>query len=414
MTRWITDQLGTAPYEQVDSLSDCHILDVRDLVDRGGNTAGAVADLLHQGAAAMKSGRKVVVCCDRGMSRSNAIAAGVLAMTGSDTFSAAVERVLTATGETQIKPQMIEIVGRAGGLLPIRRRTSPTNVIVTGPALHPDDALMPALTAASLDTTMIEGAALSNAALLHLRTIECDAGTVLHLASPAVPHVNEAVGQTLSMLKNVLDVCVLNDLYLVYLSSAEVFSGLDHERVDERAPVRPRSTIGQTHALAEQLIDMHRAVHQLRAAVLRPGVVYGDPAPGSPPMFLRTFVQRAAENEAIVTHEYLNGEPALELLHIDDLRAAMIHTLLRQPDGVIHLGTAEAMTTRQIAEFIIGATGSASERRTLNLDDRASNIRLGFDRAEHELGWTAQIDPREGLRRYIALWNERNGRPHVG
>ncbi len=78
--RWITSQLGTAPALQFEVADDMNVIDVRDLiVDKSGNHVEAVRQKIVAGQESLRSGKRTVVCCDYGISRSNAIAAGILA-----------------------------------------------------------------------------------------------------------------------------------------------------------------------------------------------------------------------------------------------------------------------------------------------------------------------------------------------
>jgi len=78
MIRWIIpEKLGTAAH--ISDIGDvANILDVRDLVDRSGNSAEIIKSKIDKALAFLEAGKKVIVCCDYGISRSNAIAAGIL------------------------------------------------------------------------------------------------------------------------------------------------------------------------------------------------------------------------------------------------------------------------------------------------------------------------------------------------
>ena len=78
MIRWITDELGTAPFTDSEISDDLNVLDVRDLVDKHGNSPEATREKIDQGVSLLQQGGRLVVCCDYGISRSNAIAAGIL------------------------------------------------------------------------------------------------------------------------------------------------------------------------------------------------------------------------------------------------------------------------------------------------------------------------------------------------
>ena len=68
MIRWITKDLGTAPFTDSEIGDDLNVLDVRDLVDKHGNSAQATREKIDQGVALLQQGRKLVICCDYGIS----------------------------------------------------------------------------------------------------------------------------------------------------------------------------------------------------------------------------------------------------------------------------------------------------------------------------------------------------------
>ena len=105
MIRWIHPRLGTAPATEVRLP---HVLvDVRDLVDRDGNFVAEVAQKIARGVEALALGQTVVVGCDLGISRSNAVAAGILSRTKNLQFVEALRQVQQATGEGDIKVPLL-------------------------------------------------------------------------------------------------------------------------------------------------------------------------------------------------------------------------------------------------------------------------------------------------------------------
>ena len=80
MIRWITPTLGTGAFERVQRDGTFVVVDVRVLLDKRGNPPTLVRAKIDEAADLLRAGHRVVVCCDHGMSRSNAIAAGALAL----------------------------------------------------------------------------------------------------------------------------------------------------------------------------------------------------------------------------------------------------------------------------------------------------------------------------------------------
>jgi predicted protein tyrosine phosphatase len=96
--RWITPLLGTAPASSIDSEADISVVDVRNLVDKAGNPVDVVREKIQEGVESLVKGKQTVICCDYGMSRSNAVAAGVLATFEKMDFDAALLKVIDARG----------------------------------------------------------------------------------------------------------------------------------------------------------------------------------------------------------------------------------------------------------------------------------------------------------------------------
>lgn len=402
MIRWITEELGTGAWERVPRNGEYAVVDVRDLLDGPGNALAAIRAKIEEGLRHLREGRRVVVCCHMGMSRSNAVAAGVLGAREELSFSEALQRVVRATGENAIRLEVLSAVRLACEEDGARaqRETGAQRCLLTGATgyigstLRAGAPLPFALTAPPRAALDLERDALGLDMLVKDEGID----TLLHLAHPRVFTTNTAMGSALVMLKNVLDVCVANQLALVYLSGTEVFSGYQTTglRADESLPPFPGSTAGHIKVLCEELIGQYRRRHGLRVTLLRAGAVYG---PGSDrPKVIHDTIRKARAGEEIVTHRYANGLPALDLLHVVDLRAALAAAVERRPEGTFHLGTGVLTTTAAVAEQIVALLGSESRIRTLELAGSTSNIALESGRATAALGWRAQIPLAEGLR----------------
>ncbi|HSQ50051.1 MAG TPA: NAD(P)-dependent oxidoreductase, partial [Nitrospiraceae bacterium] len=224
---------------------------------------------------------------------------------------------------------------------------------------------------------------------------------VIHLANPRVYTSNLALGETIAMLRNVLEVCALNRLPLVYISSWEVYSGYRTIGLlaDEALPLFPSGPYGETKFLAETLINHFRARGELNCAIMRLSPVYGEG--GERPKFIHTFIEKARHRKAIATHRYANGSPALDLLHIDDAAAAICNVAMRDYSGDLNIGTGQLTTTRQIAEWIVAWTKSDSVLETVLLDTDTACIAMRSDRARSEIGWEPLIPVVDGLRRLV-------------
>ncbi|MEM2969836.1 MAG: NAD-dependent epimerase/dehydratase family protein [Candidatus Bathyarchaeia archaeon] len=407
MIRWITEFLGTASWNDVKESSDIHILDVRDLVDKEGNPQMAIKSKIQEALEYLQQGKRVVVCCDYGISRSNAIAAGILSKYKNISFHEAIKKVITVTGESQMKLEVISAVAKALEN-EIQKFKSKHSILLTGGkgfigsnlllSLTKYDFVAPSRSEVDLTYDLVK---------LDLLVKEKGIDTILHLANPRVYGTNESIGPTLTMLKNVLDVCIKNDLWLIYLSSWEVYSGYKTAelKADESLAQYPGSTYGQTKFLCETLIRHFHNRYGLRYTILRSSPVYGINS--DRPKFIWNFLEKAMRNDEIITHKYLNGFPKLDLIHVDDICRAIICTIEKDAYGEFNIGTGVGTSTKEIAHYIIEITGSKSKVSHLQIESYTYNIVMDYTRASNVLGWHPKIELQQGLKDLIKLVQER-------
>lgn len=397
--RWITPLLGTAPALLVRQEAGMNIIDVRDLVDKAGNRADAVRQKITEGCESLRAGKKTVVCCDYGISRSNAVAVGILAMYESIPFEAAVRRVLEATGEKEIKVDPLQAVRRALGEDKRNTHHEKLHILVTGgtgtlgkPVSRKLSEVYEVITPSRNELDLRQGSTQLDL-IAGEREIDC----IVHLANPRVYTSNIALGDTLTMLRNVLDVCVARDIKLVYLSGWEVYSGYrsSHLMADESLPLLPKGPYAETKYLCEMLIEHCRRTQGLRCTMLRPSPVYG--VGSDKPKFIYNFIDKIKRSQRIVTHCYNNGLPSLDLLYIDDLVAAVVQTVSSDFSGNLNIGTGEITSTRKIAEILLGLLGGQSEIDSTLIDSDTACIAMDSSKAQEVLGWQATIGIEQGL-----------------
>ena len=153
--RWITATLGTAAWGDSAAVDAEAVVDVRSLRDASGNSPALLAEKVAEIEAHLRAGRRTVVCCDHGISRSNALAAAALAQVSGSGFSAALERVVEATGERAIK---VDLLGEIRAVLGATERpktgTDERHVLVSGGEGFIAEAVGEALTRCGLVTTV--------------------------------------------------------------------------------------------------------------------------------------------------------------------------------------------------------------------------------------------------------------------
>lgn len=400
--RWITPYLGTAPALEVDVGEDLNIIDVRDLVDKAGNNTNTVLSKITAGCESLKSGKKTVICCDYGISRSNAIAVGVLAKYESISFESAVKRVLQATGEREIKADPLQSVRFAlgGGEKTTNQKK---RILVTGGngtigkpvclALSEEfDVFSPNRN--DLDLRL-------GSSQLDLFIGENAIDYVIHLANPRVYTSNNAIGETLTMLRNVIDICITRSIKLIYLSGWEVYSGYatTHLLADESLPLLPKGPYGEAKYLAELLIEHSRKTQGLNCLMLRSGPVYGIGS--DKPKFIFNFIDKLKRNEQVYTHHYLNGWPSLDLLYINDFVSIIKKAVRADFSGNMNIGTGELTSTRKIAESLKTILNSNSSIESTHIEAFTACIAMNSSFAKEKLDWTPLIGVNQGLQMIV-------------
>lgn len=401
---WITANLGTGPALQVCKEADMNIIDVRDMVDKAGNCPDTVRNKIIEGCDSLRAGKKTVVCCDYGISRSNAVAVGILAMYESISFEAAVRCVLEATGKKEIKVEPLQAVRRALGADKKHSHNQKRHVLVTGGSGSIGKPVSQKLGegfkvfAPSREELDLK----AGSTQLDLLIGEAKIDYIVHLAHPRIFTSNNALGHALTMLRNVLDVCAARSIKLIYLSSSDVYSGYrnGHLLADEALPLLPKGPYGETKYLAEMLIKHYRHTQGLRCTVLRSSPVYG--VGSDRPKFIYNFIDKIKCSQRIVTHRYNNGPPVLDLVYIDDLVTAVTKAAGCDFCGNLNIGTGKTTSTEEIAKILRELIGGKNTIESEAINDDTSCIAMDSRLAMEKISWQATVGIKEGLQKIVA------------
>jgi UDP-glucuronate decarboxylase len=381
---------------------DLWVLDVRDLVDRRGNSAVDVRRKIDEAVGELARGKRVVVCCDYGISRSNAVAAGVLAVSEAMGLDDAVSMVVERTGEISIKLEVLAAVRKS-----IDKETSKAvgagSILLTGGTGFIGRRLTAqlGLGAKVIAPTHRDIDLARGSVPLDLLVRQRQVRTIVHLSHPRIVTANASIGEAVTAMKNVIDVCASNKLRLVFLSGWEVFTGYRTSlNADETLAPLPSSTYGFSKAFCETLAQQVAAQQDFPLCLIRSGPVFG--ADSDRPRFIRTFVDLALRNEPIAVHRYRNDVPRLDLMHVDDLVEGIAAVVRGAVDGVFHFGSGQMTSTTEVAERVIRVLQSGSPIVTREIDVDVCNVAMNTSRARDRLGWSPRIDPGPALDQLIA------------
>jgi UDP-glucuronate decarboxylase len=171
-------------------------------------------------------------------------------------------------------------------------------------------------------------------------------------------------------------------------------------------PIGPRSCYDEGKRCAETLFFDYYRQHRLDIKVARIFNTYGPRMHPNDGRVVSNFIVQALKSEPITIHG--DGSQTRSFCYVDDLIEGFIK-LMGSPAGFtgpVNLGNPAEFTIRELAEIIVGMTGSKSKLRFIRLpaDDpkqRKPDIAL----AKEKLGWQPSISLREGLRFTIASFD---------
>jgi UDP-glucuronate decarboxylase len=172
-------------------------------------------------------------------------------------------------------------------------------------------------------------------------------------------------------------------------------------------PIGPRSCYDEGKRCAETLFFDYRRQNGLPIKVVRIFNTYGPRMHPNDGRVVSSFVVQALRNQDITV--FGDGEQTRSFCYVDDLIRGMIKMMDTDNDtiGPVNIGNPEEYSMRQLAEVILGLTGSRSKivHRPLPQDDPRQR-RPDISEAERLLGWRPVTPLKEGLEETIRYFEE--------
>lgn len=419
MINWIIDNLATAPKSEVDESiyngrnaryiehpAHYKIIDVRDMVDKKGNPARLILRKIEVGIKLIKAKHKVIICCDYGLSRSNAIAVGILVKHLNYSFDEAVRITLKKTGQDLIELGLLNSIRKALGT--VDKKPKDKTILITGADGFIGSALCKLLkgkyhliTPKKSEIDLMKGPI-----ELDLLVKKSNPSLIIHLANPKIYTTNKAMSEMILMLKNVLDVCRENKISIIFPSSWVIFSGHKNRLIYAQSSFSPNpgDTYSQAKFLCEALLNQYKENYGVKIAIIRFSPIYG--LESNRPKFIFDFIEKAKKNHSIYTHNYKNGPPVLDLLNIKDAVSAIELVLKKNFFGVINIGSGKGVSTLEIAQKIKKLCCSKSKIFVQEMDDYAPKIVMDAKEAKKFLGWSPKITLDKGIKKIIKYFYE--------
>jgi len=188
---------------------------------------------------------------------------------------------------------------------------------------------------------------------------------------------------------------------LVNTSTAEEY-GNNPTPFSEEQRIAPLSPYATSKAAARLFCDMYYKIYNFPIVTLRPFIIYGPHQ--DPSRFIPQVILSCLRGEDF---EMTKGEQTRDFTYVDDIVEANLKASLSDKaiGQTINVGTGEPHSLVEVATEIISLMGSKIKLKAGALGYRPGEVWRSYgdnSKAYELLGWKAEIDLREGLRRTIS------------
>jgi UDP-glucuronate 4-epimerase len=230
------------------------------------------------------------------------------------------------------------------------------------------------------------------------------AGVRPSLQDPNLYHrVNVIGGQ------HILDACRHHrPSHLVFASSSSVYGGSTDIPFRETDPVmRPVSPYAATKRMNELQAHVYQHVYGVRTSMLRFFTVYGPRQ--RPDMAIHKFTKMILAGQPIPM--FGDGSTRRDYTYIDDIIDGVVRCVDRPFDyEIFNLGESHTTTLRELIDLIAKHTGKEAVIDQQPL--QAGDVEVTFanvDHARNKLGYDPKTTMDEGIARFVAWYQEKNG-----
>ena len=256
--------------------------------------------------------------------------------------------------------------------------------------------------------------------ILHdiIEPLHVEVEQIYNLACPASPvHYQLDPIKTLKTcflgVMNMLELAKKLNARILHASTSEIYGDPDvhPQPEDYRGSVNPigiRACYDEGKRSAETLcFDYHRR-HDIDIKIIRVFNTYGPRMAAWDGRVVSNFIVQALGNNDITV--YGTGSQTRSFCYVDDLIDGIIR-MMNSRDGFtgpVNLGNPYEFTVLELANLVIGLTGSASKiaHKPLPQDDPAQR-RPVIDLAKTELDWKPRIQLETGLKKTIEYFKEK-------
>jgi UDP-glucose 4-epimerase len=265
----------------------------------------------------------------------------------------------------------------------------------------------------NIEQALANGATLIEADIRDRAAIEEIAGrerpeTIFHLAaqidvrkSIADPAFDASIN--VGGTANVLEAARAAEVRRVVFSSTggAIYGEGDGQELplSEDAPLAPEAPYGQSKFASEGYLSLYERLYGLSSVPLRLGNVYG---PRQDPLgeagVVAIFCGRLREGKRPTV--FGDGKQTRDYIYVGDVIAAMLAAAEAETSGPINIGTGIETDVLELVSALgeLGGNGDFEPEFAPPRTGEVARISIDPARAASELGWSAQMDLKEGLR----------------
>jgi UDP-glucose 4-epimerase len=265
----------------------------------------------------------------------------------------------------------------------------------------------------NIEQALANGATLIEADIRDRAAIEEIAGrerpeTIFHLAaqidvrkSIADPAFDASIN--VGGTANVLEAARAAEVRRVVFSSTggAIYGEGDGQELplSEDAPLAPEAPYGQSKFAGEGYLSLYERLYGLSSVPLRLGNVYG---PRQDPLgeagVVAIFCGRLREGKQPTV--FGNGKQTRDYIYVGDVIAAMLAAAEAETSGPINIGTGIETDVLELVSALgeLGGNGDFEPEFAPPRTGEVARISIDPARAASELGWSAQMGLKEGLR----------------
>ncbi|MDH5175001.1 MAG: NAD-dependent epimerase/dehydratase family protein, partial [Elusimicrobiota bacterium] len=208
---------------------------------------------------------------------------------------------------------------------------------------------------------------------------------------------------------NILENCRKYEIQkIIFASSGGVIYGeCGNLLPNEDSPVSPISPYGVNKYAMECYLSSYEKIYGLKYTVLRYGNVYGPRQdPYGEAGVVAIFSGKMLNNEEV--NIFGGGEQVRDYVYVEDVVKANILCLEKGDNEIFNIGTSKSTSVNQLFSEMKELTHYSKE--AVYKPVRAGELMrssLDVGKAKQKLGWKAEVNLREGLKKTIDFFRKR-------